>query len=363
MVDQIILKLSPLTTIDFQFPHQTLHTTFPHTTHNQFSTLAPHKITSLTNRPLDLEAPKRLITRNQWKNFNADMTKNNLITLEMTSSDESDEEAEQHLGVTEATGKRRDKITLLFQKFTKVTRQDTSIPTVLNFLESQPWAASTKLTAATTLISHARRKNTPIPGDAKGLIRQLKLETIHHCPNRSRPFTLKELNSKLTKATDSELTSLLATTWAFAARLTSIISLQAADISMQAFNEQYTTIIATFRSGKTILATGPYTIKTLIPTIYANFIASKRGPVWTKPPETYYNRLKPIIRPFHVRSIRRGALQALARANIEPQQILLFSRHTTVSALYRYLDDGQVAIWEQNKTEDMASVLWATATL
>jgi hypothetical protein len=231
---------------------------------------------------------------------------------------------------------------------------------MLTWVQKKPWTASTKASHFSTLTKTLRLKNIAISGDLSGAIRQLKLESIHSPKDRAPPIPLHEL-LKIATRVNPELRALLHLSWAFAARLTSITNLTRSQIHIQEVDQYMSKIRATFRHGKTISATGPYTITTLIPNQTANWITDQPNRMFTKEITTYYNLLRKQMGNYKIRSIRRGALQVLASRNLPPTDIMLMSRHKHISSLYAYLDDGALAHWEQDTLTLMSGYLWRSA--
>lgn len=299
----------------------------------------------------------RPITRAQHRLQNITQTHTN--SEQSTSSDETDSSASsmEHLGVTDETATRRNRIFNAFNKKGRITDGCTTVTIALNWIQKKSWRPSTKQSNFGTLIKMIDLKNIRIEGDRKGAARQLLLNTIRHQPVRVAPLDLETV-IKLAAKADDQHKALIYLTWAFAARLTSITKLTRPQLHLQQFNKQFTLATATFREGKTIAATGAYTIKGLIPTESANWITSRPARIFENSIDQYYSRLKSILKPFKVRSLRRGAIQHLSRQRFAPEEIMLLSRHKTIQSLYAYLEDGREAHWEHDKTLTMNASLW-----
>lgn len=303
--------------------------------------------------------PTRPITRAQHRLFTLNNTHASTPpSPETSSSEETDSSsATSHLGVTDGTASRRNRIYAKYNRKNRIQQGHTLISTALKWIEKKSWQPSTKLSNFGTLLKMLELKNVTVIGDRTGAIRQLKNTSIWHQPNRVPPLDLQSL-LKAARRTDAHHRALLHMTWAFAARLTSITQLTRAQIHLTAHNERFTIIRATFRAGKTILATGAYTITAMIPTESANWITTRSARIFDHDIKNYYAKLKSILKPFKVRSIRRGALQLLASKNTSPENLMLLSRHKTINSLYAYLDDGAEARWEIERTLNMNAELW-----
>lgn len=303
--------------------------------------------------------PTRPITRAQHRLFTINHTHTTTPPpSETDSSEETDSSSEtSHLGVTEGTASRRNRIYARFNRKNRIHQGRTHISTALHWIEKQSWQPSTKLSHFGTLLKMLELKNVNVIGDRTGAIRQLKSASILQQPSRVPPLDLQSL-LKAARRTDAHHRALLHMAWAFAARLTSITQLTRSQINLTAHNERFTIIRATFRAGKTILATGAYTITALIPTESANWISTRPAKIFDRDIKNYYSKMKSILKPFKVRSIRRGALQFLASKNTSPETLMLLSRHKSISSLYAYLDDGAEARWEIERTLNMNAELW-----
>lgn len=228
---------------------------------------------------------------------------------------------------------------------------------MLEWILKKKWSPTTKLSHFATLAKMLQLSKVTILGDLSGATRQLKLDAIRHPPERVTPITLPHL-LKISFKTDLHHRALIHLSWAFAARLTSITALTRQQLQFHQHNDRFSTVTATFRAGKTILATGAYTITALIPTQTANWILSRPARIFDHHIQTYYNTLRRVLRPYKIRSIRRGALQHLAKQGIAPELIMLISRHKTIASLYAYLDDGLHAAWETRQTIPLTASLW-----
>lgn len=279
----------------------------------------------------------------------------------MTDDETDSEELDDMFGVTAATMTRRKR---LFQKFNnrdRITNNSTTATIIMQWISRRNWAPTTKLSHFATLTKTLSLNKISIQGDIQGCIRQLKISALASDIQRVPPLTTTMLNTtlqKLNNNTQMEIRVLIELSWTFAARLTSITALTRNVINIQPHDTIMSKIRVTFRTGKTITATGVYTITALLPNSSANWIMQQPMKIFNKHIEHYYKKIRAAISPFKVRSIRRGALQHLARQRISPEKLLLISRHKTMESLYKYLDDGIEAIWEQEEVFNMTKLLW-----
>lgn len=274
---------------------------------------------------------------------------------------DSDPELDDMFGVTLATMARRKSLFQKFNKKNRITNSSTTTKTLMQWIARRSWAPTTKLSHFATLTKTLSLNKILIQGDIKGCMRQLKIEALASSIQRAAPMTITKFNSAIAKLNSSnhmEIKVLIQLSWAFAARLTSITALTRTAIDIQAIDKHMSKIRITFRSGKTIAATGVYTITALLPNESSSWILQQPLKIFRNNIDFYYNRIRSTISPLKVRSIRRGALQHLARQKIPPEKLLLISRHKTMESLYKYLDDGIEAAWEQDATFHTAKLLW-----
>lgn len=276
-----------------------------------------------------------------------------------TEDEESCNEEEEHYGVTEQQARRRDRLRNAFHGH--ITDNNTTMNDVRRFCLAKFNNPLTRLSALTTLHAELRRRTINISGDYKGVLREFTINATKHQPTRVRPITQDKITELIAK-NRSEYGTMIALAWTFAARLTSIHAMRKSLMTLRQVDQRYTEVKYTFRSGKTITSTGAYTLVGLIPTTCANSITQAKEIIFTKPIQHYYAQLRKVLYPHVVRSIRRGALQLLAQ-RFSPEDLLLISRHTTVSSLYAYLDDGREAQWEHRKIRDMNNNLWSQTAI
>ena len=260
--------------------------------------------------------------------------------------------------MTDRTARRRETGRTGFEAFC-----EGHTPTVEHLVEyaEMTWTAiSNRHTNVTTLIAECRRRNNPIQGDTAGYVRELQKQLTQHKPDRAQPAAQRQIRDIIEKITDTECATILALCWACAARLTSCIGLLRSDINEVVRRHEMTELTITFRVGKTVLATGAYSVRTNLPNKYADWLLQHDTSMFNHTPEYYYKKLRPHLRPagLEIKSLRRGALQTLALMGFPPEEVLLISRHTTVKGLYAYLDDGRHAAWETTRTAQLTTHLW-----
>ena len=107
------------------------------------------------------------------------------------------------------------------------------------------------------------------------------------------------------------------------------------------------TIGITIIEGKVIPSTGPYSLYLNchfgVGLLLLQFLQSKKATVMDdflfQDPSSFKNQahLRLANIGLENRSVRRGGLQHMAAAGIPPQELLQFSRHTSIQMLMRYL--------------------------
>jgi hypothetical protein len=137
---------------------------------------------------------------------------------------------------------------------------------------------------------------------------------------------------------------LLALSWLLAGRTGDCRQLREDDISRDG-----NVLTVTFRRGKTVSRRGPYSLHTVIPEQWLWLFDTKgwEGTLRSATVKDILLCLRAADSRLENRSIRRGALQRLA-SELTEDELLLFSGHTTLATLRRYLQWG--AIGNKKKT-------------
>ena len=145
--------------------------------------------------------------------------------------------------------------------------------------------------------------------------------------------------------------------WIHAARVGNIYTLETRDLSFTREQDGYRFAIIWFRA-KTSAVIGAYTTHSWISEEHYNFlqewIRSRPSEGWLLPdakdPSAVARQVS-VLREqlrledpkFDLRSLRRGALQALARSGVDLEVVRVFSGHTNLPQLLRYLGRGLAA--------------------
>jgi hypothetical protein len=204
-------------------------------------------------------------------------------------------------------------------------------------------------------------------------MQQLRLISLRKEVNRAKPLTpvdVTALVAELMKLPDKRPAIWFQLAWACAARGTSITKIQTRNVffkvwrASQGFRQLEDSVAITFCEGKTISTTGAYTIHAVVSdecrTLLMELVARRRQ---------YTYLFSPSIQPvaarilkthgFEICSIRRGALQQMARHGVQSETLLSFSRHRDRSGLTAYLESGRFAHWEATQQVEAAKFLHA----
>jgi hypothetical protein len=125
-----------------------------------------------------------------------------------------------------------------------------------------------------------------------------------------------------------------------------------------------------FVEGKGVTIRGPYTVHTYCPRQWLQHLSTRKGdpvvpPLIREAVRAQTLRQMKYLNPsLEARSVRRGALQALAMTGATDETLLSFSGHKSAQMLYRYLDWGSRrlkgsregfeagrAVWEKPETD------------
>lgn len=163
-------------------------------------------------------------------------------------------------------------------------------------------------------------------------------------PSQPKAATWEQVSKAIEECQNDAQAMALLVGWLTAARLGCVRQLSAADVKWTAENT-----LVRFAKGKGARLRGPYTV-------HAQPIPSKFRARWQK----FFNARHTILFPRHVtgkslkealrridpaleqRSIRRGALQTMARGDVDEETLMRYSGHTQVSTLRRYLNWGAI---------------------
>jgi hypothetical protein len=192
------------------------------------------------------------------------------------------------------------------------------------------------------------------------VMRGARQSAVEHIPLQPKAATHDDIIKALKATTGfykKHVRVIIMLAWLTTSRLGCIRQLKSEDI---AFDRKKKTMNITFRRGKGVRARKQaYTVTTLI--LSAEWWKEIHRYVKERPSFLFPASLKDsaITTPLkkagiEQRSIRRGALQAMAADKVAPETLMNFSGHTSINTLNRYLDFGK-------KRADLASTSTAAA--
>ena len=218
--------------------------------------------------------------------------------------------------------------------------------------EQRTWRASTVLTKLAALQGALKILSFYIPTAPsiilnsstrwRTIMRGSAIAANEETPHQSRPVTSQDMYKLMELTTDSQLYTFLEVTWLTAGRVGDTIQLTPANIISSPDN---ITIIH-FTTGKTA-RNGKYSVAAPALSDRAKlFLQEQRNqpflfPVITQ--ERVKGALRSIDTRCECRSIRRGRIQELSAGGMSDNSLLHISRHSSISALRRYLDFGLVS--------------------
>jgi integrase len=206
-------------------------------------------------------------------------------------------------------------------------------------------------------VAELKRRGTTISGDVPGVVREAKLELMAHPPKQAKPLTSDEVQRILSRCQDLEMYAVTEIMWKTASRLTSVTQLMTQDVKETDNN----TISMTFRRGKTILASGPYTLWARVSNETLRYIRSQREhgleQLFQRTAQQLYAPMHKLLQGYQVRSFRRGAVQQMASTDVTLEELRLVTRHVSDQSLYRYLNFGEESLSERRKMLAMTDKL------
>ena len=268
----------------------------------------------------------------------------------------SEDEQPQRFGVTAATNRRRDR---LATDLTAFARTEGGLTAVVLRNWGLRYSAGTRHSYLVTVVAELKRRGTTISGDVPGVVREAKLALMAHVPKQAEPLTSDEVQEVLRRCQDLELYAATELMWKTASRLTSITQLMTRDV--KELPEGDGTISMTFRRGKTILVTGPYTMWAKVSDETLRYIRSQHEHglerMFQRDAEQLYGPMHRLLQGYHIRSFRRGAVQQMASTDVTLEELRLVTRHVSDQNLYRYLNFGEMSLSERNKMLAMTNRL------
>jgi hypothetical protein len=184
-------------------------------------------------------------------------------------------------------------------------------------------------------------------------MRRAKQDSQLAQPHHQVACSGEQISESLEVETDPAVRVGLILQWALAARVGCVLKLRRSCLEWDPFTR---TLTAQFRHGKGVEFRGPYTVNTRIPQPYAAELEAYLAAlapddlvVAAPAAGSLGDRMPRMLRAIRVadpllnlRAVRRGALQTMSLAGVDAETLLLFSGHTSVQTLKRYLDWGRL---------------------
>ena len=260
----------------------------------------------------------------------------------------------------------------------------------------QKWSWSTTSGTLSALQSALKYIKLYVPGEAvswkltEDVVWQLATRNVRiyadaEAPNQAPIATAAQVLKACQRAqqTNKLTAALIAITWLTCARTGAAVQLRTKDVVLgRTPKTKQVTMVVTIRRGKSNrLGQGPHTVHTRTGE-FDEFIRpvleeqQTKGETWlfgtmnAQARQRMLDEVKDALRTADApgcselenRSLRRGALQALANKGASTETLLAFSGHSTVKSLKRYLNFGKIATGEQRKTGRVLSALSKPST-
>lgn len=205
-------------------------------------------------------------------------------------------------------------------------------------------------------------------------MRQANQDANRQQVNFPEPMTKGDVVKALEKENSQQTRAAIMIAWATAQRTGCILSLQKKDVKMEEREDDKTISDLTVKisKGKGAKAHQPYSVAVVLPDKWKRelerFIRRKQDEEFLFPAPTRRERLllgtnirvalRRVDSKYEQRSLRRGALQAMARAGTHEDVLMRISGHQRVQTLLRYLDWGDFATERHQSTRDAAKILF-----
>ena len=165
--------------------------------------------------------------------------------------------------------------------------------------------------------------------------------------------TMAQTRRAISKAPDVPVKVAIALTYSCAGRVGDVLKVKRQEVTMEKDFMATGAIKVAFCRGKGARFSQPYTVPTTCPpewrSLVHQYLQGMESSAWLFPggTQTFGVKVNMALRAvdpeFTVRALRRGALQAMARAGVSIETLLLFSGHKRVETLLRYLNWGAEA--------------------
>ena len=229
------------------------------------------------------------------------------------------------------------------------------------------WVASTVAKKAASLqgalailpmyLQAAPIKLTEFP-EWKQAARTLGARAREQAPRAVKPCTRSTVEAAITTAQTSTEKAVIAICWLLAARVGDVLQLTRHEVTLDG-----NVLTVTYRKGKTVAKRGPYTVHSQVPQVWLPLVEqalATRSNTKLFPKITVSDVTKCLRKAdaaLESRSLRRGSLQLMANEGVDDNTLLLFSGHTSLTMLLRYLAWGAVgAVKKRVMTQSSAKL-------
>ena len=229
------------------------------------------------------------------------------------------------------------------------------------------WVASTAAKKAASLqgalailpmyLQAAPIKLTEFP-EWKQAARTLGARAREQAPRAVKPCTRSTVEAAITTAQTSTEKAVIAICWLLAARVGDVLQLTRHEVTLDG-----NVLTVTYRKGKTVAKRGPYTVHSQVPQVWLPLVEqalATRSNTKLFPKITVSDVTKCLRKAdaaLESRSLRRGSLQLMANEGVDDNTLLLFSGHTSLTMLLRYLAWGAVgAVKKRVMTQSSAKL-------
>ncbi len=175
-----------------------------------------------------------------------------------------------------------------------------------------------------------------------------------HPPTQPTAATWKEVEEAISKETQTSVKMALLITWLTCGRGGDVLLLKPSDVEIttRPSKEGHAKVMSVgFWKGKTVKTRGSYTVFTQAPPQamfnqwqeYHKSVGEQKYLFRGVKGSQIKDALRRANPKLEQRSLRRGAIQALAATNLKDEELLHYSGHTNVTMLRRYLNFGKVS--------------------
>lgn len=195
-------------------------------------------------------------------------------------------------------------------------------------------------------------------------MRARQISCREEIPVQPQAAVEEQVMKAIASTSDDAAAAALLLGWLTASRLGCILQLHTEDVVVTEAK-----LAVTFRRGKGVRASGPYTVHTapipqqLLPR-FLRHLESRDRVLFPRrlTGATLKEALRTVDTALEQRSIRRGALQAMARKGVSEELLMRFSGHKRVETLRRYLNWNAVNSKVQREMEAAAATLTCSTT-